>query len=266
MNDLVPSSPKKSWFASHMILGYFFIFAVLAAAVSVMYYRQTIRSVPTYYEPIVHKDPTANWKTYTNNEQYGFEFKYPPNLQLSTLNNKVVLDHSINYENHGDCDMIGGTKTYKDLQDFKVSFELSDSKPVLPYTDGLYKKGILTGTYAFEGAEGCGDIIYYFPFKKGTIIVKRASIQAFMGFGNWNSGEILKTPGVINKEENDKLFDQILSTFEFVESRTPSHNQVIDAVSMKVGETSALLVDNLKLKLISVNDSRCPADTGIECV
>ena len=68
--------PKKSWFAMHKVLGVVFLLAAAGAAVAGIYYWQTVRNLPTSYQPIVHKDPTANWKTYTNSE-YGFEFKYP---------------------------------------------------------------------------------------------------------------------------------------------------------------------------------------------
>ena len=76
--------PKKSWFAMHKVLGVVFLLAAAGAAVAGIYYWQTVRNLPTSYQPIVHKDPTANWKTYTNS-QYSFEFKYP--------NNTVVLDN-----------------------------------------------------------------------------------------------------------------------------------------------------------------------------
>jgi len=73
-----PSNPeqKNNWFASHMIVGYVFLFAILAAAVSGIYYWQTVRQIPSSVQFPVHKDVTASWKTYTNT-QYGFEFKYP---------------------------------------------------------------------------------------------------------------------------------------------------------------------------------------------
>src|SRR3989344_4344489 len=38
----------------------------------------------------VTTDPTADWKTYTN-EQYGFEFKYPPDWELLNKNGGISL-------------------------------------------------------------------------------------------------------------------------------------------------------------------------------
>src|SRR4029079_1203934 len=66
-------------FSNHHLVGYLFLFAVLAAATSVIYYWQTVKQIPVTTEPLLHRDPTANWKTYTN-EQYGYQFKYPPTL------------------------------------------------------------------------------------------------------------------------------------------------------------------------------------------
>src|SRR3989338_5915441 len=70
---------------------------------------------------------TFDWITYTNND-VGFEFKYPPNLILGETQGEVTLSHSIPYENSGDCDMEGGTKVYKTLNDFGLSFEIVKGK------------------------------------------------------------------------------------------------------------------------------------------
>src|SRR5436190_3203132 len=62
------------------------------------------------------EDPTPDWKTYRNT-QYGFEFKYPNKLKLSQQGEKVVLNHSIPYENNGNCDMSGDSTIYPTLDD-----------------------------------------------------------------------------------------------------------------------------------------------------
>lgn len=79
---------KPSWSYWHKLLAYLFGILAFAAIISGIYYWQTVANLPTSYVPIVHKDPTANWKTHTNT-QYGFEFKYPENL--NQIQNKYVL-------------------------------------------------------------------------------------------------------------------------------------------------------------------------------
>lgn len=58
----------------HKILGIIFLVLAAAAIVSGIYYWQTANQ--TFAPLPIHKDATANWKTYTNT-QYGFELKYP---------------------------------------------------------------------------------------------------------------------------------------------------------------------------------------------
>jgi hypothetical protein len=73
-----PPEPKKDWINKHLLLGILFVVLALAAIVSAIYYWQTAGSRIDVQLP-VHKDQTANWKTYTN-DQYGFEFKYKANI------------------------------------------------------------------------------------------------------------------------------------------------------------------------------------------
>ena len=161
---------------------------------------------------------TTGWKTYQN-EKYGFEFKYPEKLKLIKNGNKVILNHYIPYENYGDCDMIGGNRVYKTLDDFNVSFEVVPQKLALNYVDGEYNAGILKGFWAYEGAEGCGHSTYYFPIEQNrTLVVYRSAVQALSGSSTlWDLEKILKIPGVIPREESEKIFNEILSTFKFIQ-------------------------------------------------
>jgi len=161
-------------------------------------------------------DETVNWKTYSN-ALLGFEFKYPEKLIISEQNGVVTLIHAIPFKNNGDCDMKGGSETFDNLTDFKVSFEISRSVPLIKTGDGKYQKGILNGTYSYQGVEGCGETSYYFPSSgKQTLLVKKASIQILSDvIAPQRRNEVLKVPGVISREENNLLFDQILSTFKF---------------------------------------------------
>ena len=52
----------------------FVIMAILAIACSIYNWRVSRQVVDT--TPIIHRDPTTGWQTYTN-KQYGFSLKYP---------------------------------------------------------------------------------------------------------------------------------------------------------------------------------------------
>ena len=161
-------------------------------------------------------DESKNWKTYKSET---FEFKYPEKLKLVKNGNKVILNHSIPYDNSGDCDMSGGDQLYKVLDDFNISLEVVPQKLTLKYVDGEYNVGTLHGFWAYEGAEGCGHNTYYFPFGENrTLVIQRAAVQALSGLSTlWDLEKILKIPGVISKEESEKIFKEVLSTFKIVQ-------------------------------------------------
>jgi len=175
--------------------------------------EQTVTKTIT---PSVTEAGTSDWKTYTNKE-YGFSFKYPELLTLAESKNSVTLSHSIPYENYGGCDMTGGNTLYKNLEDFRLTFEVKNQQIKLNYTDGQYVSGNLKGVYALEGAEGCGNVKYVFPLvDEETLVVDKGAVQALSGLSKyWNLEEILEVPDVISQEESKSIFDQILSTFEF---------------------------------------------------
>lgn len=189
---------------------------------------------PTVYQ--TSNEFVKDWKTYTN-EKYGYEFKYPQNLKIIEKDGAVTLNHSIPYDNNGDCDMMAG-KFSKYLNDFNVSFEIKTSEEVeLPsYFDGNYQSGILSGKWYWAGAEGCGPNIYYFPLQEDkTLVITQDTLQAFSGISTmWDTDKILNSPGVITQKEYDKLFSQILSTFKF----TDTNNKL--SIDIKLKSTASI--------------------------
>lgn len=159
---------------------------------------------------------TANWKTYKN---ASFEFKYPSKLTLKEDAGKVILSHSIPYKNTG-CDMSGDGKTYNDLIDLSIKFDLRTGIIKAPTDDGSFSAGILTGTRAVEGVEGCGPNVYYFPVSGGnTLVISKEIPQQLSGaVPQAKRDEVLKVPGAISSAESEAMFSQILSTFKFVEN------------------------------------------------
>ena len=207
--ELLP--PHKNF--THKLIGAVLIFVALGGAVTygIWWWGNQYAQAPV--------DNMAGWQTYRN-DQYGFEFKYPEMLNLKEDRYTVVLSHDIPYENHGDCDMTGDTKTYKNLTDFSLSFEVLEGVYSPKVIDGEYKKGELAGTWFYSGIEYCGEYLYYFPAGVDhTLLIRRATVQATSGISAPDDlNKILSIPGAISKEESQKIFDQILSTFKFIDS------------------------------------------------
>lgn len=184
-------------------------------------------------KPVVNE----NIKTYRNSK-IGLSFSYPKILSASTTADVVTLHHEIPYKNKGDCDMMGDEKTYDNLTDFKVSFEVSnknlvetmkEKSPYIPkenFVDDIvvespgfidkYNIGNLDGFAIYEGAEGCGQTTYYFPIEKNkTLFITKMSIQILSGVANEEKAkEVLKVPGVISRTESDEIFQKILLTLK----------------------------------------------------
>ncbi len=182
--------------------------------------------------------PETNWKTYTDSKS-GIEFNYPSKLALTTSDGRVNLSHSILFENYdGGCDMVGNAELSKTLTDFNVSFDIvpGDIKP--SYIDGDYLAGTLKGNWAYQGAEGCGQTLYYFPVEGNkTLVVTKQELQILSPIVSAEvRNKVLEVLGVISHEESGEILKQILSTFKFtspVTNSTPS----ITILSPNGGET-----------------------------
>jgi hypothetical protein len=176
-------------------------------------------------------------KSYKNSN-LGISFTYPINLTASTTNSVVTLHHDIPYENHGDCDMVGDTKTYPRLTDFNVKIQkinkgvVDAMKTISPYIPqenfvngevivspgfiDAFKAGNLDGYAIYEGAEGCGQTTYYFPITNDeTLVINKMSIQVLSGSIRVDEqAKVLAVPGVIPRDESDKIFASILNTLK----------------------------------------------------
>lgn len=202
--------------------GFIFAVVIIAVATVVVYSVQnqhqsqmagsttTLPSISTPTKP--QKDTTV--KTYAD-ATTGITFTYPEKITLTKEKGIAVLSHSIPYKNNGGCDMSGDTKIYDTLVDFKIQLELISGPKKLPYVDGNYSAGKLTGPWAYEGVEGCGYSTYAFPVSGNrTLIVTRDSIQPLSGVVALDiQREILKIPGAISKEDSDSIFESVLASF-----------------------------------------------------
>lgn len=204
---------------------FFILLLILLVALGFWYVQKNPETTP---DPLI--------KNYRNTN-LGISFSYPKTLTASTTSNEVVLHHDIPYENHGDCDMVGDTKTYDRLTDFHVVMQtlnknlvetMKELSPYIPEENFVnneviespgfidaYIVGSFSGYSIYEGAEGCGLITYYFPIEKNkTLVVRRSSIQALNVSVSplEKRQEILAVPGVISNEKSEEIFLVVLKS------------------------------------------------------
>lgn len=180
-------------------------------------------------------EPTVN--TY-HSSQRGFTIEYSPKLKVLEAQDSVVLNHSVAFPNTGACDMKGDSTVYPNLDDFNVTIKILpkplvesvkqqspympaenfdyDTLKTIPGFIDSYQAGSLKGYAIYEGAEGCGHTIYYFPLSSlTTLVVTRDMVQLFSTAVTGEAkSRLLNTPGVIPPEEADRLFNQVLTTFK----------------------------------------------------
>lgn len=161
--------------------------------------------------PTETPDPTASWKTYTN-ENIGFLLKYPSDWSLKPY------DISTNYPLHGLVQLTSN-----------INSESLNERIILSYWDNQNRLSLEEIENKYKGEAGGPDI--YFPNGK---MIDFLGKQAYKGenvscapmmcdriaiIKDTKVIEIKSLYGGVNR--NKAIFDQILSTFKFIEA-TPS--------------------------------------------
>lgn len=239
---------KKNWFAVHWILGVVFLLAVAGAAVAGVYYWQTVRNIPQSVTLPVHTekvDPTANWKTYTN-DQYGFEFKYPANLYDDSDELAFRIKSS-------PLKIAGGGGVKPDGvegKDWALGYEISiakqDTKDVNLVSQGEYKVTKVDNLPGIEAYDISGDV----PSGGPTIYIKNPKVpNSFIlaGYGN----------GLTDSTEVDRIFYQILSSFKFTDSSSAIYTSKV-YTNAKYG--FQLTMPDSWIKYIVGQDEAVPSD------
>jgi hypothetical protein len=186
---------------------------------------------------IASPDEIADWKTYRN-EEFGFEVKYPADiLNISQDDGYIKISHSIPFIHEDSCDFKGGAPDLKELTDFNIIIEIEKFNLIdavrakegdfiekyiinnsLNTEDGYIEKSKiaqLDGFRFINSFEGCGNVDYYFSVDKDkTLFVRRFDIAELA----LNPERYSSAKGVIMPQKADILFNQILSTFKFIES------------------------------------------------
>ena len=158
---------------------------------------QQITSVPTLAPTAIPTaDPTVDWKTYTDSKGL-FSFKYPSNLVeekktieatgASFRNNEYLFDLLINYDISSYTSMVDSIKKQVTSKDFSAN--IINIEPFTAYLDSVQSAG--------------GD----YSFSRTVIIPMQNDLVVF----------ILRPKDQNKSSETEKLADQILSTFKFLD-------------------------------------------------
>jgi len=209
MNSMIklPRSLTTVTLFSKTLAGIIFVALILTAFFVGMKYQamtdfikiQQSNPVITKLSPI--PDPTANWKTYKNDE-YGFEFKYPSKFSVQQF--KGDKSFSLIYKSLSIWINTYNNEPSLNLQDY-ITKEYCKNGPLIckDLTKNKWvneKRGMIDiWTYGFvpnlEGLER--DTFLQNTQKLDTVVLVR--------FGSLKEGII----------ENENIYNQILSTFKF---------------------------------------------------
>ena len=181
-------------------------------------------------------DPTIS---VYNNANLGMSFSYPKILTLSEASGEITLHHEVSFVHRDFCDFKGeGTTTMPTLTDFNVKLHIVNKNivdtmraesPYIPaenfVNDNIitspgfidsFQSGNLKGFKIFEGAEGCGQTIYYLKVTNSkTIVIRNDLITVFTGaIDAQNEAAAEAVPNVINKQKSEVIFNSIIETLK----------------------------------------------------
>ncbi len=214
--------------------------SLLAAACGKQAQVQPAQPAPQPQAQTQPTDDMANWKTYTN-AKYGFEVRHPMELTIKEDAKGVVFSHSVPYKHHDSCDLKGGAPVLKEVVDFNATLKVFNTdvesavKATFSFPKDIiengqfklspgfvdeYSSGSLKGYILKIGAEGCGVNTYYFPLNALNTLVVSQRFTAERTELITGYEKVLALPGMINPKDEDKIFNQLLSTFKFTNDET----------------------------------------------
>ena len=208
-NTAKPSAPSSSNYGKRSWVKWFLVYLIIAAVIYAgVYYLLQSKQNPKPYsttvptptiisQPTPTPDPTANWKTYTDKNKT-FTFKYPSNWEEPTVNlQSTHTDYSFSSANlfikvgFSYNQNLGRALTYQEEIANEEKFALS--------TKNITVSGIQTKKYIEKFGVVHNDDI---------VILKGKDLNT-----------IYKISMPFYRADDENTFDQILSTFKFLDQK-----------------------------------------------
>lgn len=175
-------------------------------------------------------------------KKYDFKIQVPDSIEVIESTESTTLKHSILYEHDNPCFFSEcETPILNELTDFLVSIKIYNRNlqetalinendyvisNFLCAKDGFEQErgfieevsiGSLNGFRISESIEGCGEYRYYFPIdSNNTLFITRRLISELTGIFPGKE-EYLALPEIIPPENEESLFNQIISSLELEE-------------------------------------------------
>ncbi len=173
--------------------------------------------VPTSIpQPTVPPDATATWKTYTDTK-YGFEFKYPTDWLINEVNSDGQLEIIPPIRNEKSTGEIVFLIIPKE-KNVSINTFLSESNPITGGKNSdvykVEKEFVVNGNKVVFARGGCCGW-----FGKHALVEDKN--------GKYSLDIVLKDPLLSKPIVNENIFNQILSTFKFLDTQDMTDSLVV---------------------------------------
>lgn len=138
-------------------------------------------------------DPTAGWKTYTNNE-YGFSIKYPSSW---SMNGDINTFNGVAFSTQGEMSSKITISGYKSVSDYSEKYNTLEDFIKEQCSDGTANPTTLDSNKAYECDRGVESSEF-------TIIVQREGKLILIGF-----------PNIIGRDKLTSDQENVLASFKF---------------------------------------------------
>jgi len=201
-NQNLPQKPKNSLTKILLVI----LVIVLVGIVTYVGIQYSQKNIDEVYNEISTLDDNniENWKTYKNME-YGFEFKYPPNLNETAQRSSNFSLKLIDTKTCGTTEVEGSAWP----------------KDCIRYNLGIQKNNIW-GSENSTTIEIAGRSMERIEINDGMWESSNQTVYQFVKNGDWFINSL--TFNSANKTDAENLFKQILSTFKFT---TPPSNLTV---------------------------------------